>query len=315
MPRMPAAPDSFASQVHSLRREHYSVLVDWASRRIVEGLTINIYPLLADVEHTIDWSAVVVDAAIANLGRRGWTRTRDRLVRMVAESLADTASRKTDGPKGMPLLLRSGLSHLAVIDRLGSEKARLVDANLEQELQAGLVLLGEARGQALYQAAREASKLALAALRSDVSTAGERSLRIAPEPVPARTVPRGRPMKPEEHRLAGHWINSEFLQSGTTTGRFELHMVLLPTGELARTNRSLVFSSLQDSHGNWLGSLDSIAGLGRAERGRWYAEGALLTLEMDDGSAYEYRYLQQGDAMSTTNTNGGARRHWRRVSG
>ena len=309
---MPAASDSFAQRVHSVRRDQNSIIVHWVTRRIVEGVTINVNRLLADAERAIDWSAVVVDAAIANLGRRGWTRTRDALVSMAAVSLAEAARQKDDGTKSMPLLLKSGLSHLAMIDRLGREKARLVDANLEQELQAGLVLLGEARGGALYQAARDASKPLLVALAADVSAAGERSLRIAPEPVSPPTVPGGRPLGPEEQRLAGHWIHTEFLGSGATTGKVELHMVLLATGQLARTKRSLVFSSLQDGGGNWIGSLDSITGLDRTERGRWNADGILLTLEMDDGSAYEYRYRQEGAAMSTTNTNGGAQRHWRR---
>ena len=313
MRRMPATPDSFAHRVSALRREHNLEIVNWVGRRVVENIGFEAQFLKGSIERAIDWSAVLVDAAIVNLGRRGWTRTRDALVKMAGASLSEATRLKTDGAKGMPLLLKAAMSHVVVLELLGRDKAQLVYVNLEQELRMGLVPLGEARGQALYDEVRKARRGLLVGLRADAAAAGERSLHIAPEQVlPLPTGPGGRTLSPEEERLTGHWINAEWEQSGNATGRFDLHMVLLTTGHLLRTNASIVFSSLQDSAGNWVGSLDSIAGLSRAERGRWNAAGGLLTLEMDDGSAYEFRYVQEGARMSTTNTNGGARRYWTR---
>ena len=311
---MPTSPGWFTPRVSALRREHNHIIVDWVTRRIIEDMSLDVYQLKAGVERAIDRSAIVVEAAAANLGKRRWTKTLDLLVTGAAQALRDATDRKTDGPKGMPLLLKSSFSHLALLDLLGSRKARLVDANLGQELQAGLVLLGAARGEALYRTVRDAGEGALNALMSDITAAGERSLAIPPEPVePLTAIPGGGTLNQEEQRLVGHWVNTEVLGTGTT-GRFELHMVLLATRHLARTTRSVVFAPLRDSGGNWAGSLDSVSGLSRAERGRWNAADSLLTLEMDDGSAYEYWYRQEGASMSTTNTNGGARRHWTRSS-
>ena len=308
---MPDAPSSFAHRVNALRRDQLPEVVDWVARRVIENIAIDASFLKDGIERAIDWSGVVVDAAVANLGRRGWTKTQTALERRAGAALVEARTRKTDGPKGMPLLLKSAYSHIALIDLLGSTKARLVDADLSQEMKAGLVLLGEVRGEAIYRAVRELGRGALLTLQADVAAAGERSLAIAPEPIgsPA-AAPGGGTLSQEERRLVGHWVNTEFLSG--TTGKFELHMVLLATGQLARTKRSVVFAPLRDSGGNWVGSLDSVSGLSRAERGRWNAAGLLLTLEMDDGSAYEYRYEQDGASLLTTNTNGGARRYWTR---
>jgi hypothetical protein len=242
-------------------------------------------------------------------------KTAQALSTMASESLVDATKRKTDGVKGMPLLLKSACSHNAFVNFLGNERARLVDADLERALQTGLVLLGETRAREVYRAAEHACRAVLVDLTNDVSAAGERSLTIPPEPLSSSTTSADRhALSPVERRLTGHWTNAQPLTSGTTKGRFELHMVLLADRRLARTSKSVVFASLRDSSGNWIGSLDSLTELSRAERGRWKADRTVLTLEMEDGSAYEYEYSHQGSSMVTTNTNGGATRSWTRSS-
>lgn len=302
----------FASRVTSLRSDHNQAIVDWVTRRIIEEPDLDAAKLKASTERYIDWSAAVADAAVANLGKRRWIATQQALSTMVSESLSVAASRKTETPKGMPLLLKAAFFHNAFLSFLSSEHARLVDADLEKELQTGLVLLGEARGQDLYRAAREMFRAVIPALVNDVTAAGERSLAVTPEPVAGPGSPGGRTLSAQEAPLAGHWVHSEFHSSGNFSGRFDLHMVLLADGTAARTTNSAVVGALCDRVGNWIGSLDSVSGLDRSERGRWEADGTLLTLEMNDGSAYEYRYSQRGFEMVTVNTNGGGKRFWTR---
>jgi hypothetical protein len=296
-----------------LRRDQDHHVVDWVAQRIVEGHNVAIRQLKDSADRYIEWAALVVDAAIVNLGRRRWYDTRQSLTVMANASLGEASRRPTDGgPKGMPLLLKAAFTHHALVGLLGRENARLVDADLEKELQTGLALLGESRGQALHRAARETYLGVLPILVNDVKAAGDGSLAVPPEPLSPTITPGGRLLSPAEQRLTGHWVHSASSLSGDFQARAELHMVLLADGRLARTRKSVAFSSLRDSSGNWSGSLDAFSALGRDERGRWSADGVLLTLDMEDGSAYEYRYTQDGSGMVTVNTTGGERRYWTR---
>ncbi len=311
---MPALTDPYSVRVQALLREHYAPIVDWVVRRIVEGARIDVAKLQNDAERYVAWSAIVVDAAIVNLGKRGWTGTQRLLTTSANAALIEASRRPTDGgPRGMPLLLKSAFHHHALVSLLGKEKVRLVDADLEKERHVGLVVLGEARGQEIDRSAQVACRAAVPVLTNDVTVAGQRSLAITPEPL-AGLSPGGRLLSSAEQLLVGYWVHSDSDLSGGSSIRVELHMLLLRDGHVARSSRSVVFSSLRDSSGTWSGSIDSISGLTPAERGQWNADGTLLTLEMNDGSAYEFRYSQSGAGMITVNTNGGARRHWVRSS-
>jgi hypothetical protein len=50
--------------------------------------------------------------------------------------------------------------------------------------------------------------------------------------------------------------------------------------------------------------------LDHGDRGKWRVDGRLLTIEMDDDSAYEYTVTLSGTSMRTRNTTGGAQRLW-----
>ena len=259
----------------------------------------------------------MLETVIANLEKRRWTETKRVLTAMANESLDEAKKRPTDGAKGVPALLKWAFNQNAFLSFLANEKARLVDADLEKQLQTGLVVLGEARGQEIYRSAREASRAVVSILANDALTAGEQSLKIPPEPLSSLlpVAPGGRILSPVEQRLSGHWIWSYRSQSVGSSARVELHMILLGDGHVARTSKSIAFSSLKDSSGNWMGSIDAVSGLSGGERGKWKADGTFLTLEMDDGSEYEYRYSQSGPKMNTTNTTGWEQRYWTRSSG
>jgi hypothetical protein len=87
-------------------------------------------------------------------------------------------------------------------------------------------------------------------------------------------------------------------------------MLLLPDGHCVRTTRSVASSTFRDSAGNWRGFADAASSLPPGDRGSWGATSALLTLEMDDGSAYEYRYTLEGSKMLTRA--GGGNKLWMR---
>lgn len=93
-------------------------------------------------------------------------------------------------------------------------------------------------------------------------------------------------------------------RSGGFSARIELHMVLLRDGHCVRTARTVASSTFTDSMGNWSGSMDSDSGLPPDERGRWRAAASMLTLEMDDGSLYEYRYTLEGSSLLTRTSKG-----------
>jgi hypothetical protein len=175
---------------------------------------------------------------------------------MANKSLEEAKKRPTDGAKGMPALLKRAFYQNAFLYFLGNEKARLGEAALEKELQTGRVVLGEARGQEIYRSAnlerhtRQWSTI----LKKDALTAGEQSLKIPPEPL-SSLLPvalGGRIHSPIEQRLSGHWIWSEPYSSGSFSMKVELHMILLGDGHVVRASKSIAFSSLKDSSGNWM---------------------------------------------------------------
>jgi hypothetical protein len=109
-----------------------------------------------------------------------------------------------------------------------------------------------------------------------------------------------------EQRLSGHWVYQEFYSSG----RGELHMMLLRNGHCVRTSKSVASLILHDSAGNWAGFMERSSALDAGDRGKWRFDGRLLTLEMDDDSTYEYTVTLSGTSMTTRNTTGGAQRLW-----
>ena len=109
----------------------------------------------------------------------------------------------------------------------------------------------------------------------------------------------GRELTALERSLVGRWIWQDFYTSGSFSARVELHMFLLPDGHCVRTSRSIASSTFYDNAGNWAGFADAESSLPPEDRGSWSATSALLALEMDDGSAYEYRYHVEGSKMTT----------------
>ena len=115
-----------------------------------------------------------------------------------------------------------------------------------------------------------------------------------------------RQISSNEQRLSGHWVYQEFYSSG----RGELHMMLLRNGHCVRTSNSVATLILHDSAGNWTGFMERASALDPGDRGKWRFDGRLLTLEMDDDSTYEYTVTLSGTSMTTRNTTGGAQRLW-----
>jgi hypothetical protein len=97
-----------------------------------------------------------------------------------------------------------------------------------------------------------------------------------------------------------------------SSGRGELHMMLLRNGHCVRTSNSVASLILHDSAGNWAGVMERASALDPGDRGKWRFDGRLLTLEMDDDSTYEYTVTLAGASMTTRNTTGGAQRLWRK---
>jgi hypothetical protein len=111
-----------------------------------------------------------------------------------------------------------------------------------------------------------------------------------------------------EQRLSGYWVYQEFYSSG----RGELHMMVLRNGHCVRTSNSVATLILHDSAGNWAGFMERSSALDLGDRGKWRFDGRLLTLEMEDDSTYEYTVTLSGTSMTTRNTTGGAQRLWTR---
>jgi hypothetical protein len=173
-------------------------------------------------------------------------------------------------------------------------------------LQTGLRALGESRGQQLDQLARQLATHAAIQFATDVIAAGEASLKLPPEHVPSleTVIDGGRELTALERSLVGRWIWQDLYVSGSFSAKTELHMFLLPDGHCVRTSRSIASSIFYDNAGNWAGFADAASGLPPGDRGSWSATSALLTLEMDDGSVYEYRYEVEGSKMITRTSRG-----------
>ena len=69
-------------------------------------------------------------------------------------------------------------------------------------------------------------------------------------------------------------------------------------------SRSIASSTFYDNAGNWAVFADAESRLPPEDRGSWSATSALLALEMDDGSAYEYRYHVESSKMTTRTSRG-----------
>ena len=123
---------------------------------------------------------------------------------------------------------------------------------------------------------------------------------------PQASISGGRDISSYEQRLSGHWVYQEFYSSG----RGELHMMLLRNGHCMRTSKSVASLILHDGTGNWAGFMERASALDPGDRGKWRFDGRLLTLEMDDDSTYEYTVTPSGTSMTTRNTTGGAQRLW-----
>src|SRR5262245_26406852 len=109
---MPATTNGFAAREKALLRDHNYHIVDWVAKRVMEEYdpVTKKYKLYAEelkatAEGYVEWSALVVEAVIANLEKRRWTETKSAVTAMANKSLEEAKKRPTDGAKGMPALL------------------------------------------------------------------------------------------------------------------------------------------------------------------------------------------------------------------
>jgi hypothetical protein len=177
----------------------------------------------------------------------------------------------------------------------------------------GFILLGEFRGQQFAQMAQQFVANAGMYLMIDTSAASGTSLfqqRLAHVPSLESMIAGGRELSELERSLVGHWVNQDFYPSGGFSMRTELHILLLPDGHCVRATRSIASSTFRDSAGNWTGFADAASALPAGDRGSWSATGTVLSLEMDDGSAYDYNYQLEGPKMITRTSRG--TRFWMR---
>ncbi len=76
-------------------------------------------------------------------------------------------------------------------------------------------------------------------------------------PTSQASIAGGRQISSHEQRLSGHWVYQEFYSSG----RGELHMMLLRNGHCVRTSNSVASLILHDSAGNWAGVMERASAL------------------------------------------------------
>ena len=264
-----------------------SALLDaWVAFRCREESDLDDAKVRRALDGYLRWTGHLMAASLANLKRRRW----NGLLEMLDEAI---------------------VVH-CLVRRLSQDRSPWLAGDIERPLQIAMVVGGEKRVRAIDEDARGLATLAVLAMAGDLTEAGEASLAVSPEPLPTleRVTTGGRDLSSDEERCAGRWIYQEFYSSGGFSARTELHMVLLPNGLSMRSSGTVASSTFRDSSGGWSGAMDARSRLQSGERGRWRLDGRLLTLEMDDGSAYEYEVTLSGSSLMTRNTTGGQQRFW-----
>jgi len=306
--QMPLKLDGHAVRVERLVSTQTPVLDAFLQFRCREETDLDFYKLKHSCGGYIKWCALAVEAAAANLAKRKWNGLESIVEQMAADGLKNALETPVEGKKRTPALLSWAFFQNDYLERVNNPESPLMDADLKRAMQTGIALLGETEAQSIDASVRTAATMGALVLISDVSSAGEGSLKVAPEKLATlqAVISGGRDISSYEQRLAGNWVYQEFHSSG----RSELHMVLLDDGHCVRTSKTVASLTFHDSAGNWAGFMDSVSGLDPGDRGKWRFDGRLLTLEMDDDSAYEYTVTLSGTSMMTRNTTGGAQRLW-----
>jgi hypothetical protein len=298
---------SYPSRAASWLQKNSGAVRDWIQFRCREETDLDDGKLHRAAVGYMKWCPLLACAVSDALESRRWTNVKKFIDNDIVLGLLSAAEETpVDGEERVPGLLQMSFIVHDTIHRLNNAEAPLVDADTKKPLQTGLIVLGESRGQQLDQMARQLATNAAMQLATDVLAAGEASLKQAPGHVPSlETVTAGgRELTALEHSLVGRWVYQDFYISGSFSTRVELHMFLLPDGHCVRTSRSIASSTFYDDAGNWAGFADAASSLPPGDRGSWSATRALLTLEMDDGSAYEYRYQLEGAKMITRTSRG-----------
>jgi hypothetical protein len=297
----------YPNRAASWVQKHSGAVRDWIQFRCREETDLDDAKLCRAAVGYMKWCPLLACAVSDALESRGWTNVKKFIDNdLVLGLLSGAEDTPVDGEERVPGLLQMSFIVHDTIHRLNNAEAPLVDVDTKRPLQTGLFVLGESRGQQLDQMAKQLASNAAMQLVIDVVAAGEASLKQPPEHVPSlETVTAGgRELTALERSLVGRWIYQDFYTSGSFSARVELHIFLLPDGHCVRTSRSIASSTFYDNAGNWAGFADAESSLPADERGSWSATSALLTLEMDDGSAYEYGYEIEGSKMITRTSRG-----------
>ena len=309
----PAPLGNPVARVETLVTAQSALLDSWVAFRCREEPDLDDAKLRRSLGGYLRWAGHMMAAALASLQRRAWHGAAAMLSDAFRDGL-DLAASTPRRPDGMPTLLHEVVVVHCLVRRLSQKDSPWLAGDLEWPLQIAMVVGGEKRVQAIDAEARDTATLALFVVAADLAEAGASSLATPPEPLATleRVTSGGRDLSPHEARCAGRWIYQESYTSGGFSARTELHMVLLPNGVCARSAQSVATSTFRDASGNWSGATDAMSRLEPGERGHWRLEGRILTLEMDDGSAYEYDVTLSGASLMTRNTSGGQQRYWQR---
>ena len=309
---MPLKLDGHAVRVERLVSAQTPVLDAFLQFRCGEETDLDFYKLKHSCGGYIKWCALAVEAAAANLAKRKWNGLESIVEQMAADGLKKAHETPVEGKKRIPALLSWAFFQNDYLERVNNPESPLMEADLKRAMQTGIALLGETEAQSIDASVRTAATMGALVLISDVSSAGEGSLKVAPEKLATlqAVISGGRDISSHEQRLSGKWVYQEFY--GSSSGHSELHMVLLGDGHCVRTSRTVASLTFHDSAGNWAGFMDSVSGLSPGDRGKWRFDGRTLTLEMEDNSTYEYTVTLSGTSMTTRNTTGGAQRLWTR---
>lgn len=301
--------DGHAVRVKQLAAEQARFLDAFLQLRCAEETDLDFQKLKRSCGGYIEWCAMAMEAAAANLAKRRWNSIAEIVEQSATDGLANARKTPVEGKKRIPSLLSSAFFQNDFLNRISNEEAPLLEADLKGAMQTGIVLLSEAEAQAIDESVRVSATMAvLLLLAADVQSAGPGSLKVAPENLRAlkAVVAGGREISDTERRLSGNWVYQEFYGPG----RSELHMLLLGDGHCVRSGRTVASLTFRDSSGNWTGFADAVSGIDPGEYGKWRFDGRLLNLEMEDSSAYEYEVTLSGTSMTTRNTTGGVQRYW-----
>lgn len=310
-PAMARPLDDYVSRTERWIHGNRSVLDGWILIRCVEDPDLDAAKLTRSMLGYLPWCAQLACAASSNLEKRRWNSVKTFFDNEIALSFVSIAE-STPTDRGVPALLQGSFIIHLFLYGIDNPQAHLVVADWSREVSIGALLLGESRAQELSTQVQQIVRRAIVMSVNDVMAAPD-SLKVAPEHlIPLRTViSGGREISSGEQSLVGRWVWQDFYSSGGFSARTELHMLLMPDGHCVRTPQSIASAAFKDSNGQWIGTMEAAANIPAKERGNWRAGQSMLTLEMDDGSAYEYRYTLEG-AKLLTRTPGGKQRFWTR---